>query len=808
MKRLAPVLAFVLGVAGLAAALPPLLVAQPEGLSVTRAEARRRADEKARTLGIETEKAYVTVTWDRSYLLEKELADRPDDRRRAWSDPAVGPRLGGYRVTYFRPGQEKWPEFGSVVVGRDGRITTAVRRARAETPGAKPDAARLRTEADAFLAANALPGAPAPVFDSVRPTVYANRSDHAFRYRVPTAFPVGRAALYVNVLFIGDAPAGWTLSEEYADGSRFRYDSGSRLSSLLLRYLVMVVLLGTLLALFLRKYHAGEVGIGTGAALLGAVLALCFASTVLECGAQAFDSNFGGVDGRTNALAFGAFFFLFYWLPFAVLVFLGWTVGESFARERWGDKLAAFDALLRRDIRNATVGASLLTGLLVAPAVAAAGLLAGRVFVGLGLARAELGDANFLNLSAHGGPFAYPLAALTASFITSVVALLFPLSASHRRRNAVLGVALSLLVGAFVAPGVVPAESEVLSYVVAGVFALAGSLVFLATDLLATATALFGGFLLAGLVPLLSTAAGPLRLQAAAALAAPALAVLVLAAAGLATRRRLTYSYEDLAPHVRRIAERERVKAEIDAANRIQAALLPAGDPKVSGTSVASHYRAATEIGGDYFDFLPLPGGRLGLAFGDVSGHGLTSGIVMAMAKAALLVQVGYDASPARVMEVLNETVRKTAPKRILMTFFFGVLDPERGVLRFTSAGHLDPYVYRAATGEIEALSAWGFPLGVRRREPFREREATFEPGDRLVLFSDGLIEALDDDGEPFGFGRFEEVVRRHGEKDAESIRREILGSVKAFTRNRPPEDDQTLVVVSFDGVERLRKAG
>ena len=107
----------------------------------------------------------------------------------------------------------------------------------------------------------------------------------------------------------------------------------------------------------------------------------------------------------------------------------------------------------------------------------------------------------------------------------------------------------------------------------------------------------------------------------------------------------------------------------------------------------------------------------------------------------------------------------------------------------------------RATERRIEALSSWGFPLGVKRREPFREHTVDFEPGDRLILYSDGLIECIDDDGEPYGFDRFEKTILDNGHLSAEEIKKTLLGSVRKFTRNRPPEDDQTLVVVSFDGV-------
>ena len=789
-----------LGAVGLGAMLPRFEAAQPRGLSVTRPAAVDIARGEAVRLGIPADAGFRVETWESSALLEQELSGDEKARRRMVTDPVVGPRLGGWRVTWFRPGLEKFPEFGYVVVGIDGKILGARARARAEEKGARPDEAALREAADRFVASRAFPGAPSPVFDSARPTVLKDRVDHLLRYRVAHEGPPEAVSFFLNVYFVGDRLSGWELHEEHSDGRAFRFELGGSLATTFGRFAGIFVLLFLLLAVFLRKYHAGEVGVGVGAWLFAVQLALLLAVDVALARAAGYGFGFGGADALQTTLAQAAFRFLFLDVPLATLVFLSWSVGESYARERWGERLASFDALLRRDAFNATVGGSLLTGLLLAPAVAAAALLPFLPALALGKAQPVLGDFTEIVLSSETGPATAVVGALAGSLAVAVVGGLLALSAAHRRRALWLGLVLSAGVGSLLGVSLVPVGPETARFLLGFGAPLAAAGVFLAKDLLASAVSFFGGTLLLALLPLLRALEGPAWSGTAAALALPFLVLLAVAVAGLASRRTVEYRYEDLAPHVRRIVERERVKAEIDAANRIQAALLPPSDPKLPGLVVASHYRAATEIGGDYFDFLPLPGGKLGLAFGDVAGHGLTSGIVMAMAKSALLVQTGHDASPVRVMEVLNETVRKTAPKRMLMTFFFGVLDPATGALRYCSAGHLDPYVVRHGSGEVEPLSAWGFPLGVKRREPFVEHRARLHPGDRLVLYSDGLIEALDDDGEPFGFGRFESVLRDAARHGAGEIRQALLAAVRRFTRNRPPEDDQTLVVLSIDG--------
>jgi hypothetical protein len=795
MRKALPLIAFLGGIIVLALLIPRYNGVQPH-VDITRGEAHRIADEEARKLGIPVEKAWTNVTWEGSPLLDRELEKDPEAYRRAQDDPVIGPRLGGYRVTYYRRGLEKFMPYGNVYVSSEGEIISARLRQRPETPGANRTEVQLRPLADAFIRSRTLPGAPSLEFESARPTVTRSRTDWIFRYKAPSKLQVGNIVTYIWVYYNGDRFAGWELIEEYADGTPYR--DQSEIGGTFLGFGALYVMELILLVMFLKKYHAGEVGVGTASFLFAVLLLLAVTLDVIIAPAASHGSNLGSIDAQQNSWAICGFKILFVDIPLAVLVFLAWAVGESYARERWGDRLASFDAILRRDPVNATVGKSLLTGVLTAPAVAAAALLLGFVPILFGFAHPILGDGTQMILYL-GGPFAAVIASLGNAILTALVAILFVLAFAHRRRALWLGIigAVALIaIGGAGAPPVGPLEPRLLFGWGAGLAAIG---VFLGWDLLAAATALFLGGLLNMTLPLLSVSGDDMAQQMIIAIAVPVLIAVGLGVAGLMTRREVVYSYEDLAPHVKRIVERERVKAEIEAANRIQAALLPLDAPSFAGATVSSYYGAATEIGGDYFDFLKLSTGDIGIAFGDVSGHGLTSGIVMAMAKSALLVQVDYEHSPRAVLDVLNEVVMKTSPKRTMMTFFFGVLDPRAQTLVFSSAGHLDPYVFRAATGKIEALSSWGFPLGVHRREPYREHKVVFLPGDRLVLYSDGLIEAIDDDGNPFGFDRFEQVILASGHLAADDIKKALLNAVRKFTRNRPPEDDQTLVVVAFE---------
>lgn len=797
MKRFSTLIACAAGLAALLFLLPLFDPPQPRGVRLTRADAQAIADREMRKLGLDVDDAWSVVSWENHILLEAEFKGKPELRRKAGFDPVVGPRLLAYHVAYFYNGKPKFPRAGDVYIDpRNGAVIGARRRVPTEDAAPPMTDEEARRVADRFVTTTRLPGVQNPQFDNVRPTVFRNRTDRVVRYRIPNDFPTGKVAMAFEVNFIGNQFAGWMPVEEYADGSQFQ-GGGSEIAGTLIQYGVVFTLLLILLVIFLRKYHAGEVGVRTASYLFALIAVLSIAYNYLMGPTMSMNVGLApGLDGRWTAIAFTAFRFIFYDMPVAVLVFFAWAVGESYARERWGERLASYDAILRRDWRNATVGRATLNGILLAPVVAAAAFAVGAIPILLGWARPAIGPTFYVFAGGHLAPI---VGAAVDAARGAIVLLLFVIAFFARKRMFALGFAIAAAVGSVWIVFEMPLEpsAQAMLFGFGGVVAAAA--IFLRYDLLAAANALFYGSLIFVFVPYLRFAEGRMGAQAWLAFALPLAGSLGLAIAGLSTRREIVYTYESLAPHVKRIIERERVKAEIDAANRIQAALLPLETPRLAGATVASHYRAATEIGGDYFDFLEQPTGEIGIAFGDVAGHGLTSGIVMSMAKSALLVQVDYDSSPKSVLEVLNDIVIRTAPKRMMMTFFFGLLNPRTQKLRFSSAGHLDPYVYRAATRRIEALSSWGFPLGIKRREPFREHEVSFETGDRLILYSDGLIEAIDDDGEPFGFERFEKTILANGEQPADELKKSLLNAVKKFTRNRPPEDDQTLVVVAFD---------
>jgi len=242
------------------------------------------------------------------------------------------------------------------------------------------------------------------------------------------------------------------------------------------------------------------------------------------------------------------------------------------------------------------------------------------------------------------------------------------------------------------------------------------------------------------------------------------------------------------------LVDRIRVRDELEVARELQAALLPQEMPVVPGWSFAHSYRTANEVGGDYYDLMPLPDGRVALVVGDASGHGMAAGLVMAIANATLKTALDLDPAPERVAALLNRAIYRIGNKRTFMSIFYGVLDPATGSLSFVSAGHPFPFV-RRQDGRIEELGCGGLPLGMRENLPLETGTAELQPGDLLVLYTDGLAEAVDAFGRSFSYEGIAELLREDGAPW--SIHDRILASFDRHIGDEPLRDDLTLLVMS-----------
>jgi hypothetical protein len=245
------------------------------------------------------------------------------------------------------------------------------------------------------------------------------------------------------------------------------------------------------------------------------------------------------------------------------------------------------------------------------------------------------------------------------------------------------------------------------------------------------------------------------------------------------------------------LVDRVLVRDELEVARQLQKDLLPATPPGIPGYAFAHAYRTANEVGGDYYDYLPLPGGRLALVSGDASGHGMAAGLLMAVANTGLQMAVEIDPSPARVARLLNRVLWRTGDHRAFMSLFYGVLDPDTGGLEYVCAGHPFPLL-RRTHGAVEELGRGSFPLGVRESVEPATGSVRLDPGDALLLYSDGLPEAPDQEGRPFGFDRVESLFALGG--SPADIRQRLLSTLDRHLAGSPLQDDFSLIVVARTG--------
>ncbi|MFL5870297.1 MAG: SpoIIE family protein phosphatase, partial [Solirubrobacterales bacterium] len=244
-------------------------------------------------------------------------------------------------------------------------------------------------------------------------------------------------------------------------------------------------------------------------------------------------------------------------------------------------------------------------------------------------------------------------------------------------------------------------------------------------------------------------------------------------------------------------ATRQRYEQELEVARLIQQNFLPKELPDLPGWQVAAYYSPAREVGGDFYDVIPLPDGRVGLVVGDVTDKGVPAALVMSATRSVLRASAQRLLEPGVVLERVNDHLFPDMPEKMFVTCLYGVLDPETGHLRFANAGHDVPYV-RTADG-VGELRARGMPLGLMSGMTYEEKEVDLQPGDSVLLHSDGIVEAHDADRNMYGFPRLKETVARSG--GSQELIQAVLDDLARFAgAGTEQEDDITMVAIQRSG--------
>lgn len=799
-----------LGAAGallLALSMPHLHPLLPSGLALTRADAEAIARARLADLGEIDADAYVVTRLEPEPQLERRLQVlAPSFGRTVLRDS----HLADMQVTWEFTA---WPEGAQVGEWSHRALVTLeglVMMLRYRTPapeGNAPQAAvgggdpptRAPDDATAVRVASELLAAQGfdPAFFEPVPEIQRDegttRTVTRVRFRTREAilgadYPYGLEIFFEDSEVRGFAP--WLDDPNRAD---LEDTLANRQLVDMVRTMATYLLLPLIAIPFLRRYHEGELGVRRGVHIFLVCNAAAVLWLVLNAGSVSSGTNFGFIPRQQTTWLIVAFAWVFQFLGLAVIGMMSWSLGEAKCRARWPQKLAALDAVFGWRWTNATVARSTLQGF-------GGGLLMAGILFAAGVVSQDHGAwpmATFTYDQGIDGPLP-GLSALLLGQGMLVPLLLFTClllpAWSFGRLGTLGGLVVSTVGIATVIPifTVLPLSAAWLLWLLV---APIPPILFRWGDALASLLAPLTAFVVFTVTPLLLSPVPGLETRG-------WLALLVVSAPlwvglrHLGTDREFVYRWDDVPPHVRRIAERERQRVEIETARNIQSSILPELPPQLNGVELAHSYLPASEVGGDFYDVLALDDGRVAVAVGDVAGHGVASGLVMSMARSALAVQVTFDPAVEAVMRTLNRMVYQSARRRLLSTLLYAVVDPRERHLLYASAGHVFPYRIGSG-GDVEELESVAYPLGVRRDLDVRVRSRHLAAGDTVFMFSDGLVEARPEGSEqPFGFERLEDSLRRHAQLPPRGLRDAVLADLRDFTGFGPQDDDLTVLVL------------
>jgi PAS domain S-box-containing protein len=251
---------------------------------------------------------------------------------------------------------------------------------------------------------------------------------------------------------------------------------------------------------------------------------------------------------------------------------------------------------------------------------------------------------------------------------------------------------------------------------------------------------------------------------------------------------------------MRRTEEKlERSKSELRIASDIQRSFLPEHIPPVPGYDLAAISVPAMEVGGDFYDFIPGQGERLGMVIADVSGKSIPAALFMALSRTIVRANATHHEKGTEVLQDANDMISADSRSGMFVTLFYGVLDGQAGSLVYANAGHPPPLLFRGSRGDFVELEVTGIALGVMGGLEYEERQVSLSSGDILVLYTDGVTEAINKDVKQYGAKRLRSIIQASRQLPAQDIMESILEDISSFSSGQAQYDDITMIVVKAD---------
>jgi sigma-B regulation protein RsbU (phosphoserine phosphatase) len=264
----------------------------------------------------------------------------------------------------------------------------------------------------------------------------------------------------------------------------------------------------------------------------------------------------------------------------------------------------------------------------------------------------------------------------------------------------------------------------------------------------------------------------------------------------LEKNRQLRQAYEELKAAQAQIIEKERLEAELEAARTIQRSLLPRARPRVAGVDFGMLVAPMYRVGGDFYDFIPLGGDRLGIAVGDVTNHGVPAALFMALTYSLLRAEAHRAPSPADALRSVNRLLLDVNDANMFVTVLYGILNTATREFSYVRAGHDQPLLLDARREAIELACGNGMLLGLFPDPVLDEQSVILPPGSLLLMYTDGVTEAMDTTGQQFGRERLTAVLRARGPTSAQGACDAVCDAVSAHSGEAAQHDDITVVAV------------